>query len=86
MSKTATVHSRIDGKVKIKAEKILKTIGLGPSDAIDIFYRQIILHRGVPFPVEIPNEETLKAMRDIEKGKGVKSFNSVEELMKDLQS
>ena len=86
MSKTATIHSRIDDKIKIKAEKILKTIGLGPSDAVDIFYRQIILHRGIPFPVEIPNEETLKAIKDIGKGKGIKSFNSVDELMKDLQS
>ena len=40
---------------------------------------------GIPFEVRIPNKTTLKAMRDFEKGKNVKKFDTDEELFKDLE-
>ncbi len=55
-------------------------------DAINIFYRQIILRKGLPFPLELPNEETLRAIKDVESGKGVKEYKSVQELMDSLNS
>lgn len=86
MCKDATVHSRIDGIIKSKAERILKRVGLGPSDAIDIFYRQIIFHNGIPFPIEIPNEETLQAIKELENGKGITKYDSVDELIESLKA
>lgn len=47
--KTATVNIRINEDVKLQAEKILEEIGLTRATAIDIFYRQIILNKGLPF-------------------------------------
>ncbi|HET7361688.1 MAG TPA: type II toxin-antitoxin system RelB/DinJ family antitoxin [Salinimicrobium sp.] len=38
-----------------------------------------------PISKNIPNAETLKAMRNAEKGIGVKKFESVEELFDDLE-
>jgi DNA-damage-inducible protein J len=84
MSKTATVHSRIDEKVKIKAERILYAMGIKPSDAIDMFYRQIIFRTGIPFSVEIPNKKTLRAIEELENGKNIKTFKDVDELFTDL--
>ena len=52
--KTANVNARIDQNVKTQAEAILTRMGLPRSVAIDIFYRQIIMHGGLPFPVTIP--------------------------------
>ena len=54
-TKTANVNARIQQDVKQQAEAILKRIGLPRSVAIDMFYRQIIMHEGIPFPVTIPS-------------------------------
>lgn len=54
--KTATVNVRIQENVKVEAEEILKKLGLTRATAIDLFYRQIIMHIGIPFPLEIKKE------------------------------
>ena len=54
-TKTANVNVRIDLNVKTQAEAILSRIGLPRSVAIDAFYRQIIIHGGIPFPLTIPD-------------------------------
>ena len=53
-TKTANVNARIDANVKTQAEKILSKIGLPRSVAIDAFYRQIIMHGGIPFSLTVP--------------------------------
>ena len=53
--KTANINARIDSNIKIQAEAILSRIGLPRSVAIDAFYRQIIMHGGIPFPLTIPD-------------------------------
>jgi len=55
--KTANVNARIDQNIKKEAEAILSRIGLPRSVAIDMFYRQIILRGGIPFPVTIPQSK-----------------------------
>lgn len=54
-TKTANVNARIQQDVKQQAEAILTRIGLPRSVAIDIFYRQIIMNDGIPFPLSIPS-------------------------------
>lgn len=53
--KTANVNARIQLDIKQQAEAILTRIGVPRSVAIDMFYRQIIMHDGIPFPVKIPS-------------------------------
>lgn len=55
MMKTANVNVRIQENIKTQAEQILETIGIPRATAIDMFYRQIILHRGIPFSLTIPD-------------------------------
>ncbi len=55
MSKSANLYVRIEPEIKEKAEKILSTLGIPASNAINIFYKQIILQRGLPFEVKIPD-------------------------------
>ena len=69
--KTTMVHARVDKNVKKESEGILRHLGLSTSKAIDLFLRQVTLHNGLPFPVEIPNEETSAAMKDAENGKNL---------------
>lgn len=54
MTKTASVNVRIQESIKQQAEQILETIGISRATAIDMFYRQIILNKGIPFSVTIP--------------------------------
>lgn len=86
MNKNAVISARIDENTKEKAEKVLKIIGLRPSEAITMFYRQVILVRGLPFKAEIPNRTTLNAMKELENKGDMESFNDVEELFSELES
>ncbi len=80
MEKSATVHARIEPKTKKKAEGILKKTGISPTEAIRLFYNQICLHGGIPFPVLAPNETTKKTLKKNCRGKEIQSFDSFEEM------
>ena len=75
-AKTANLYARVEPDIKEQAEAILSTLGIPASNAINMFYRQIILRQGLPFDVSIPqlrplslnnlSEEELDA--ELEKG------------------
>ena len=54
MAKTANLYARIEPDVKAQAESILDALGIPVSNAINMFYKQIILQRGIPFEVKLP--------------------------------
>ncbi len=54
MAKTANLYARIEPEVKDQAESILEALGVPVSNAISMFYKQIILQRGLPFEVKLP--------------------------------
>lgn len=74
MAKSANLYARIEPEVKEQAEKILSTLGIPASSAINMFYKQIILQRGLPFEVKIPERHPV----DI-------SMFSTEELHEELE-
>ncbi len=74
MSKTEMIRARMEPDLKARAETILHELGLSATDAITVFYRQIVLHGGLPFGVLIPNELTQKTLRDSLAGKGLVHF------------
>ena len=55
MAKSANLYARIEPEVKEQAETILNALGIPASNAITMFYKQIILQRGLPFEVKIPD-------------------------------
>lgn len=55
MNKTANLYARIEPDVKEKAEKVLEELGIPVSNAINMFYKQIILQQGIPFDLKLPN-------------------------------
>lgn len=55
MEKSANLYARIKTEIKEQAEKILPTLAIPASNAINMFDKQIILQRGLPFEVKIPN-------------------------------
>ncbi len=54
MAKSANLYARIEPDVKEKAEIILNALGISASNAITMFYKQIILQKGLPFEVKLP--------------------------------
>jgi DNA-damage-inducible protein J len=84
MAKEATARARMDTELKEGAESILAECGLRATQGINLFYRQILLHHGLPFNVKIPNAESRRAMREIETGEGLIQSGSAEDLFVDL--
>lgn len=58
MAKSANLYARIEPNVKNEAEAILSQLGIPASNAINMFYKQIILHGGLPFEVKLPAHPT----------------------------
>ena len=56
VTKTANVNLRIKSDIKKRAEEILEKLGIPRSVAVDMFYRQIIAHKGIPFALTLPND------------------------------
>ena len=76
MAKTSYINVRADENIKKEAELILSSLGLTPSDAINLLYNQIILNKGLPFEIKIPNSVTIKAIDDLENNIDVQEYNS----------
>ena len=67
-AKSANLYARIEPEVKEQAERILSALGIPASNAINMFYKQIILQRGLPFEVKIPSARPadMRALSDEE--------------------
>ena len=64
--KSANLYARIEPDVKEQAESILSVLGIPASSAINMFYKQIILNRGLTFEVKIPMEKPVNVAELIE--------------------
>ena len=88
MAKT-TANISIDEETKRKAQELFADFGMDLSTAINNFLRQAIRENAIPFTIsrDIPNEETLAAMDNAEKGEDVYGpFDSVDALMEALNA
>ena len=88
---TISTTIRIDSKVKQESAKMLESLGMTISEAVNVFLHQVLLHKGLPFEVKHPdyfNKETLDAMAEakrLSKNPNANKFDSVEQLMEDLE-
>lgn len=69
-AKSGNLYARIEPEVKEQAESILSALGIPASNAINMFYKQIILNRGLPFEVKIPAAELSETKLNAELEKG----------------
>ena len=86
MAKSKMIRARVEPELKHDAEAVLDKLGMTPTEAITLFYRQVTLYRGLPFPVRIPNAATRKALRDAKDRKNVESFETVAAWAKEMRS
>jgi DNA-damage-inducible protein J len=59
MSRTANIFARVEPEVKEQAEKVLDQLGIPMSNAIGLFLRQVVLRRGIPFDLKLPQNKPL---------------------------
>lgn len=82
MANSSAVYVRMDPTLKETAEEILEQLGITSSGAVQMLYKQIILHRGLPFSLTLPDDRPVavggmsRAQIDAELSKGLESLQS----------
>ncbi len=73
------ISIRLDADLKSKADAVLTQLGISTADFTRMALHQLVLRKGLPFEVKIPNQETQAALD--EPRETLLSFSSVEEMM-----
>lgn len=65
--RTATVQIKTESDTKEKCTRLFEALGINISDAVNMFFKQSLLHNGLPFEVSLPqpNAETLAAADEV---------------------
>ncbi|MBI2524229.1 type II toxin-antitoxin system RelB/DinJ family antitoxin [Candidatus Peregrinibacteria bacterium] len=84
-----TIHVRTDEKIKRDVQRILMSLGLDLSTAVNMFLVQVKLQKGIPFPVVTENGFTPAQEEKILKElawarKNGKRFTSTKEMFRDI--
>ena len=83
--KTGYINARVTPTLKQDAERVLTTLGVSTTEAITMFLRQVVLNQGLPFPVRIPNAETVAAIKATrENPSTLSTYEFVDALMADV--
>ncbi|MFZ5806573.1 MAG: type II toxin-antitoxin system RelB/DinJ family antitoxin [Verrucomicrobiota bacterium] len=82
MAKSATIRARIEPSLKEEVEHLFNHLGLSVTSAINLFYRQVKLRKGLPFDVEILNAKTRKTFEKTDKGKELIRYKNLDQLSK----
>lgn len=95
MATTIPTQIRIEENTKKQAVELLEGLGLNLSDAVNIFLRQVILRKGIPFDVAYPEDvwefrpEVIAAMEEaksISRNSNIKGYTDINELFEELES
>ena len=75
MDRTTNLNIRIDRNLKTEADEILNEMGMSLSTAVNVFIRQVVQERAIPFKIHLDEEltkaELLRRAKNLESGKGV---------------
>ena len=92
-AKSANLYARIEPEVKEQAESILSALGISASNAINMFYKQIIFQKGLPFDIKFPSAlseveldtELEKGYADLQAGRAKEASVVFADIRKDYQ-
>jgi DNA-damage-inducible protein J len=82
--KTATIRARTEPSLKADAERVFRKLGISSSEAINLFYSQVRLRKGLPFPVEIPNAVTRETFEKTDRGEDLRDYPSLDDFFKKM--
>ena len=86
MAKSEMIRAHVEPTLKHEVEAVLDRLGMTPTEAITLFYKQVTLYRGLPFPVRIPNPATRRALREVRSRKNIETFDTIKAWTKEMRS
>ncbi len=84
VTKTAVIQTRINPEIKAQAQKVLDKLNISMSEAISVYLTQITMHNGIPFEIKIPNELTVKTLKNSEDGLELNRVEDSDDLFDEL--
>jgi DNA-damage-inducible protein J len=81
MAQTTVIHARIDPETKAATELVLGSLGLTPTEAIRLLYRQIALRGEFPLELKVPNALTAETLTKADRGENLESVSSTKDLL-----
>jgi len=85
MARTAMIRARTEPALKSEVDRILEELGMTSTEAVNLFYRQVKLQKGLPFDVKIPNKTTLETFRKTDEGKELNEYKSMKAFLKKMK-
>ncbi len=82
MSQSAVIHARIDPSTKEATERVLASLGLTPTEAIRLFYRQIAMRGEFPLELKVPNKVTAEVLSRADRSEDLENFSGLDDLYK----
>ena len=86
MAKTAMIRARTEPALKDEVDRILHQLGMTSTEAINLFYRQVKLRKGLPFDIKIPNKETVQVFKETDEGKGLNTYENIDEFLNKIHN
>ena len=88
---TTNISIRMDSKLKEEAEKLFNQLGMNLSTAFNIFVRQSLREKRIPFAIycDIPNLVTRNAIKEADNlinNKDSKKFSNIDNFFDNLDS
>ena len=94
MATTVPTQIRIEENTKKQAVELLEGLGLNLSDAVNMFLRQVVLRKGIPFEVAYPEDmwefktevaEAMEEAKRISRDPNTKRYGSFAEALEDME-
>lgn len=83
-----TLNVRMDEDLKRRFDSFCAEVGMNASVAVNLFVKTVIREQRIPFEITTaPNQETQAAIEETEKdlkSRKLKSYDDVDEMMKEL--
>jgi len=84
MAKTAMIRARTTDELRKEVNNIFRELGINETEAINLFYNQVRMHKGLPFEVKIPNKTTLRTFNKTDEGKDIIECKDAEDMFQKL--
>ena len=90
-SNTSNISIRMDSDLKAAAESLYAELGMNISTSFNIFVRQSLRERGIPFKITegTPNKDTVSTLLEAERitnDPSVRGYHNIDELFDDLDA
>ncbi len=85
MRKTEMINTRLEPKLKKSSEAIFARLGVSTSEAITMFLNQVVMHKGFPFPIRIPNAQTRAAIKEAKERRNLESHADFSSYLKTIK-